>query len=103
MVRVVHKAYLTQSGGTIHTHTRKHIVGSGYGSVLLNGGIGGPGVGSSYSSIDDYINTTGVNPHSSSRESLGKGIKSINSKIESLLVKSHKHNPKKEKNINFNI
>ena len=100
MVRVVHKAYLTQSGGTIHTHTRK-VVGNGIGSVLLNGGIGGPGVGSSYSSIDDYINTTSVNPNS--RENLGKGIKSINSKIESLLVKSHKHNPKKEKNINFNI
>lgn len=99
MVRVIHKAYLTTSGGTIHSHTKKLINGSGYGSVLLNGGIGGPGVGSSYSSIDDYFNTTGVNPHQSS---LGKGLKSINSKIESLLVKS-KLNPKKVKNINFNI
>jgi len=99
---MVRKAY-TSSGGAIYTLTRKHINGKGYGSVLLDDGQGGPGVGSSYTSIDDYINTTGINPYSKETNNLGRGLKSMNAKIESLLVKSKKHNPKKDKNINFNI
>jgi len=104
-MKVANKAYMTTGcGGAIYTHTRKHINGKGIGSVLLDGGMGGASSGGSYSSLDDYINTTGINPMSSqSSNSLGKGIRSMNSKIESLLVKSKKHNPKKEKNINFNI
>jgi len=35
-------------------------MGEGIGSVLLDGGIGGQ---SSYSSIEDYMNTTGRNPY----------------------------------------
>lgn len=102
MVRLANKAYM-MNGGTINTLTRKHINGKGAGAVLLTNGQGGPGAGSSYSSIDDYINTTGVNPYYKETNSLGRGLKSMNAKIESLLVKSKKHNPKKEKNINFNI
>jgi hypothetical protein len=41
---------LSKSGGTI---------GCGIGGVLLDGGIGGQ---SSYSSLDNYIETTGRNP-----------------------------------------
>jgi hypothetical protein len=101
-MRVANKVYMSANGGAIHTLTRKHINGKGMGSVLLDGGMGGASSGGSYSSVDDYINTTGVNPYSHS-SSLGKGLKSMNSKIESLLVKSKKLNPKKDKNINFNI
>jgi hypothetical protein len=42
---------MSKNGGTI---------GCGIGGVLLDGGIGGQ---SSYHSIEDYMNTTGVNPY----------------------------------------
>jgi hypothetical protein len=106
MVRTISKIYMPMANGTIKTATRKHISGRGYGTVLLNGGLGGYGGGSSYSSIDDYINTTGVDPYAGEPISMGKGIRnlsSMNSKLENLLVKSNKKNPKKEKNINFNL
>ena len=104
MVRAVRMAVMPSSGGTIKTSTRQHISGRGYGSVLLDGGLGGPGAGSSYSSIDDYINTTNQNPlRQFNPSSSGRGITSMNKQIENLLVKSHKKNPKKEKNINFNL
>jgi hypothetical protein len=38
----------------------KSVNGCGMGSVLLR--TGGPGSASSYSDIDDYIATTGINP-----------------------------------------
>jgi len=41
-------------GGRIH---RRNLMGMGMGSVLLN--KGGAGSGSSYSSIGDYLETTG--------------------------------------------
>lgn len=105
MSRKIAKIYMPMSGGTIRTSTRKHINGRGA-TVLLNGGLGGYGGGSSYSSLDDYINTTGIDPYLGEPQSMGKGIKnlsSINNKLENLLVKSNKRNPKKEKNINFNL
>ena len=49
---MVRNAYLPTSNGIVITSTRK-IKGSGTGSVLLQ--KGGPGVGSSYSSVDDYF------------------------------------------------
>ena len=75
--------------------------GKGFGAVLLD--RGGAGGGSSYSSLDDYIATTGENPMSSTivKSLGGRGLGSMNKKIESLLVKSNKG--KKEKNINFNM
>lgn len=102
---VVRKIFMPMSGGTIRTSSRKHISGKGYGSVLLDGGLGGYGGGSSFSSVDDYINTTGINPFVEP-QSIGKGIRNLsnmNSKLEKLLVKSNIRNPKKEKNINFNL
>jgi hypothetical protein len=103
MVRVAHTAYMTTSGGAIRTITRKHINGRGAGGVLLDGGLGGESSAGSYASLDDYINTTGVNPIRGEPRSLGRGIESMNKKIEGLLVKSKRYNPKKDKNINFNI
>jgi len=72
--------------------------GTGVGAVLLDGGMGGQ---SSYSSLDDYINTTGVNPLT--RSTKGQGLAKMNAQIENLLVKSKQGRPKKEKNINFNL
>ena len=42
------------TSGRIH---RKRLAGMGVGSVLMN--KGGAGAGSSYSSVDDYVATTG--------------------------------------------
>jgi hypothetical protein len=104
-MRTIHKAVMPMSNGTLRVSTRQHINGRG-GSVLLN--LGGAGGGSSYSSIDDYTSTTGINPFLGSNSigggfggSLGKSKEAVNSKLESLLVKTKKG--KKEKNINFNI
>ena len=104
MVRTVHRAVMPMCGGTIKTLTRKHISGKGMGSVLLDGGLGTGGVGSSYSSLEAYIDATGANPYAGQPKGLGiKSLESMNKKIESLLVKSKKHNPKKETNIHFSI
>jgi hypothetical protein len=101
MVRPVLKAVMTTSGGSIKTSTMRHSRGRGFGAVLLDNG--GTGSASSYPSIDEYISTTGENPYAglASSRSLGKGINSMNKKLETLLVKSKKG--KKEKNINFNL
>jgi len=84
------KAYL-YTGKIIQT--KGHMRGNGVGAVLLN--KGGTGSGSSYSSLDDYIQTTGVNPLK------GKGLGSMNNKLENLLIKTKKG--KKDKNITFSI
>lgn len=67
----------------------KGMCGCGMGSVLLN--RGGPGAGSSYTSIDDYMKTTGVNP------TRGSGL---GEKLGSLVVKPLQ---KKVKNIQFSM
>ena len=54
-------------GGSIHCITRKHTCGRGMGSVFLDNGMGGASSAGSYSSIDDYVQTTGRNP-------LGRGL-----------------------------
>lgn len=52
---------LPMRNATIKPHTGRVIVkGEGMGSVLLR--TGGPGAGSSYMDLDDYISTTGINP-----------------------------------------
>lgn len=103
MVRHIHRAVLPMSGGTIKVSNRKHINGRGYGSVLLDGGEGGYGGASSYSSLNDYINTTGLNPMlGQPSQSSGRGLASMNSKLENLLVKTKKPT-KKEKNITFHM
>jgi hypothetical protein len=85
------KAYFN-GGPVVHTS----IKGRGVGAVLLN--KGGSGAGSSYSSLEDYIETTGRNPLV---ETKGKGLGKMNSKLENLLIKTNKG--KKEKNITFSI
>jgi hypothetical protein len=87
------KAYF-KSGFVVHTK----IKGKGVGAVLLN--KGGAGGGSSYSSLDDYIQTTGINPLLGVSKQ-GRGLGSMNDKLENLLIKSKKG--KKEKNITFSI
>lgn len=71
---------------TIRSHTgRTMVTGQGMGSVLLR--TGGPGAGSSYMDMDDYIATTGINPMaragviSSSGTGLGKKISQKLSKL----------------------
>lgn len=92
--------YVPSNNAKIKTSTLRHINGKGNGSVLLN--LGGAGAGSSYESVSDYMNTTGLDPYISGG-SLGLGTKktSINSKLENLMIKPKKS--KKEKNITFNI
>ncbi len=85
--------------GTAAHHTRG-MKGCG-GSVLLDGGQGGAGAGSSYSSLDDYMTTTNRNPYLSSGRGLGGTDRNaLNKKIQSLMVKTP---VKKTKNINFSL
>ena len=72
-------------------HIRGKIEGKGA-SVLLN--TGGAGSGSSYDSVEDYMNTTG-------RKIVGKGA-SLHKKLESLSL-SIKPTKTKAKNIKFNL
>lgn len=81
------------SNAVMHSHTGKlrstgyglgaGIVGCGNGSVLLR--TGGGGSGSSYSDMDDYIHTTGIDPFK--RKSNGKGLSSLSSKLQNLSAK----------------
>lgn len=103
-MRTIHKVVLPSCGASMNLNKNKRFSGSGIGAVLLDGGIGGQ---SSYSSLDDYINTTGVNPLaqniSKQIDTTGRGLKSMNQQLEKLLIKSNKGRTNKEKNINFNL
>ena len=89
---MIKKAYF--AGGQ-KTHTFKK--GKGIGSVLLNGGLGGPSAGASYSSLEDYFDTTNQTP-----TFRGSGIsKNLGDKLDSLMIKKPKL--KKDKNITFNF
>lgn len=58
------------------------VHGKGMGSVLLQ--TGGPGAGSSYMDMDDYIATTGINPYTRAQ---GTGVtKKISSKLSKLNI-----------------
>ena len=57
--------------------------GCGNGSVLLR--TGGGGAGSSYMDMDDYIKTTGIDPFK--RNTSGKGLSSLSSKLQNLNAK----------------
>ena len=72
------------SNATMRSHT-KRLDGSGMGSVLLR--KGGPGAGSSYTDIDDYVRTTGINPYARAIPTPaveGSGMKSLASKLSRL-------------------
>ena len=61
------------SNSKMTSHT-KRFYGQGMGSVLLS--TGGGGAASSYSDMDDYIATTGINPYA--RKGMeGTGMKSL--------------------------
>lgn len=70
-------------------HRKKIMEGRGMGSVLLN--VGGAGGGSSYESLDDYMNITGNNP------ARGSGL---GEKLHRLIVKPIS---KKPANIKFDM
>jgi hypothetical protein len=93
------------TGQTVSRHISSKSCGKGVGAVLLNGGIGGPGAGSSYYSVDDYLETTGVNAMSGKRTmprgSGGKGLSKLNGALEKIVLKATK--PTKVKNINFSL
>lgn len=79
-------------------HTRGRMGGNGFTPLLLDGGLGG---GSSYSSIDDYIATTGRNP---GRVASGTGLgKSFTDKLGGLSVIKPETKSRKPKNINFSL
>lgn len=94
----IHRPYMRNLSSAQSKHSR--MLGRG-GSVLL----GGVGSASSYSSPDDYMETTGrqigrgLYPMSSG-SGLGLGLSNLSKKLESLNVA-----PKKEKakNIRFNL
>ena len=80
------------AGGSIRCLTGKHTCyGRGTGSVLLNNGTGGQSSGGSYSSLDDYKHTTGINPLA------GRGL---NDKLQKLMIKPRDSKPK---NIKFDM
>jgi hypothetical protein len=82
----------TSTGGAVRPNAIHLIRGKGMGSVLLR--TGGAGGGSSYASVDDYVNTTG-RPIPT-----GGGLGSISKKLESLSIKPSN---KKIKNIKFEL
>ena len=79
--------------------TIKHSIGSGMGSVLLR--TGGPGAGSSYLDIDDYVRTTGINPYARAGVTpKGSGLSDkLSSKLSALNIekKSASELPKRKK------
>ena len=76
---------------------RGKMVGKGYSPLLLDGGLGG---GSSYSSVDDYIATTGRNPTAVKGSGLAK---SFTDKLGGLMAIKPPLSSKKPKNINFTL
>lgn len=66
--------------------------GGGYGTVLLDGGLGGQ---SSYHGIDDYIATTGRNPFAENKKTKGSGLADrIGSKLKDLNITPPPSKPK---------
>lgn len=69
-------------GGRLVARGRAHMRGAGVGSVLLK--TGGPGVGSSYSSVEEFKDITGRGG------SLGAGL---SDKLQKLMVKPLERKP----------
>ena len=80
---------------TAHT---KRFYGQGMGSVLLR--TAGGGNGSSYSDMDDYIATTGINPYA--RKGMeGTGMRSLSEKLSKLNIEPKLHVKKKNITMSF--
>ena len=81
---------------TIH----RSVVGNGYGTVLLDGGLGGQ---SSYYGLDNYMETTGRDPRQMSKIQKGEGLADkISSKLRNLNIAPPTSKPKM-KNITLSI
>lgn len=80
---------------TAHT---KRFYGQGMGSVLLR--TAGGGNASSYSDMDDYIATTGINPYA--RKGMeGTGMRSLSEKLSKLNIEPKLHVKKKNITMSF--
>jgi len=87
------------SNSKMTSHT-KRLYGQGMGSVLLR--TAGGGNASSYSDMDDYIATTGINPYArSGMDSSGSGLKSLSSKLSKLNIEPKLHVKKKNITMSF--
>jgi hypothetical protein len=78
------------------------VLGKGVGSVVIR--VGGPGAGSSYNDIDEYIATTGINPYSrqtSTTSSSGSGLKKLSSKLEKLTISKEPSSRRKNITMTF--
>lgn len=88
-----------------HTMSGKVVTskmkGTGAGSVLLN--KGGAGSGSSYYSMQDYLETTSSKPASTKGLGLGGAIEDKLSKLKLSNPKIMEAPTRKPKNINFSI
>ena len=104
-------AKLPFSNGTQVVHTKVMMgrglgtglgagLGAGMGSVLLR--TGGGGGASSYSDMDDYISTTGINPYARAT-SKGEGFKGMSKLSEKLSKLSIERPSSKKKNIVMSI
>lgn len=80
-------------------HTRGNVSGKGFSSLLLDGGLGG---GNSYSSIDDYISTTGRNIGGVRGNGLGKSLIDKLGKLGKIHMEKMPVS-RKPKNINFSL
>lgn len=80
-------------------HTRGRMSGKGIGNVLLDGGLGGQ---SSYSSVNDFVETTNWKPSSRTKAIGGMGL---SNKIGKVLGELNIQKPldRKKKNIKFSI
>ena len=83
--------------GTKHSSLHKSVIGSGYGAVLLDGGMGGQ---SSYPDLDTYYETTNIKK-TGKYPTKGEGLSDkIASKLSKLKIDSK--GPKR-KNITLSI
>ena len=73
---------LPHSNSTLHSHNST-VRGTGMGSVLLR--TAGGGAGSSYSDMDDYIRTTGIDPYKRGKSS-GSGLGGLGEKLRKLTI-----------------
>ena len=95
------KYTLPFSNATLSSHMHRiKSAGTGMGSVLLS--TGGPGAGSSYRDIDDYIATTGINPYARAKKptSSGSGLKD---RLADKLSKLSTETTKRRKNITMSF
>jgi hypothetical protein len=98
MVRRANSVFLPHSTAKIPAMSTRGMKGTGMGSVLLTGGNGGAGSASSYASLDDFTNTTNINPYTLQSVD-GRGLARMGKRLESLKLKS----AKKPKNISFTL